>query len=72
VWAGDAGQAHRNRELELLDRVVNNLVNAALSLHANTSMSSQPAANGTAEALHLLDNTIREVRDHVFSAHSTG
>jgi anti-anti-sigma factor len=61
-----AGQALRAREL--LDRVVNGLLQIGLSLQAAVELPHEAAVQQIADALHRLDDTIGEIRDHVFSS----
>jgi PAS domain S-box-containing protein len=59
-----AGEAERSGEL--LDRVVNSLFHVGLSLHAAAAQPADMARERISEALRRLDDTIHEVRDHVF------
>jgi PAS domain S-box-containing protein len=59
-----AWEAERGREL--LDRVVHSLFHVGLSLHAATAQPADVARERISEALRRLDDTIHEVRDHVF------
>lgn len=69
AWADAADRAHRSQELELLGRIVNGLFQVGLSLRRAVSPPGQLAEERTSEALRHLDDVIRDVRDHVFSAH---
>jgi PAS domain S-box-containing protein len=60
-------QEHRGQEL--LDRVVHNLFHVGLSLQAATSLPSDQVRRRITEALRHLNDTIRDIRDHVFPAH---
>jgi len=51
---------------ELLDRVVGSLFHAGLSLQAAASLSADVARERITEALQHLDDTIHEIRDHIF------
>lgn len=58
--AGTAGEAHQCRELELLGRIVNNLLFAALNLRGGgIGMGDQVPVDRVAEALQWIDDTIR-------------
>jgi hypothetical protein len=59
-----AEQAHHAEEL--LDRVVGSLFHVGLSLHAAAGQPAELARERISEALQRLDDTIREIRDHVF------
>jgi anti-anti-sigma factor len=60
------GQARRAREL--LDRVASGLLHVGLSLQAAIELSHDAAVQRIADALHRLDDTIREIRDHMFAS----
>jgi anti-anti-sigma factor len=60
-------QEHRGREL--LDRVVQNLFHVGLSLQAATSLPTDQARRHITQALQRLDDTIHEIRDHLFPTH---
>ena len=64
--AAAADQARRGREL--LDRVVNGLLHVGLSLQAAIELPHDAAVQKIADALHRLDDTIREIHDHVFAS----
>jgi anti-anti-sigma factor len=64
--AAAAGQARRAREL--LDRVASGLFHVGLSLQAAIELPHDAAVERIADALHRLDDTIREIRDHVFAS----
>ncbi len=64
--AAVAEQAHRGQEL--LDRIVNSLFHVGVSLQAATDLPSDVARERIADAIRRLDDTIREIRDHVFAA----
>jgi PAS domain S-box-containing protein len=57
-------EAERNREL--LDRVVASLFHAGLSLQAATAEPGAVARERITDALQRLDDTIHEIRTHVF------
>jgi PAS domain S-box-containing protein len=59
-----AGEAERGREL--LDRVVRSLFHVGFSLHAAAAQPADMAREQISEALRRLDDTIHEIRDHVF------
>jgi hypothetical protein len=64
--AAAADDARRGREL--LSRVVDGLLRVGLSLQAATGQPHEVAVQQIAEALLSLDDTIREIHDHVFAA----
>jgi len=68
--AAVAEQAHRGQEL--LDRIVSSLFHVGVSLQAATDLPSDVARERIAEALRRLDDTVHEVRDHVFAARGHG
>jgi anti-anti-sigma regulatory factor len=61
-----AEQAHRN--LELCDTVVTSLFHVGLSLHVAMDLAADAARERIAAAVGNLDETIREVRNHAFTA----
>jgi anti-anti-sigma factor len=63
--AAAAGQARRAREL--LDRVASGLLHVGLSLQAAIELPHDAAVQQIADALHRLDDTIREIGDHIFA-----
>ena len=63
--AAMAEQARRGQEL--LDRVVNALFHVGLSLQAASDLPHEAALQQIADALERLDETIREIRGHVFA-----
>jgi anti-anti-sigma factor len=64
--ATTAGQGDRGREL--LDRVVGSLYHVGLSLQHAIELPHDDARERIAEALRRLDDTIREIRNHVFAS----
>jgi anti-anti-sigma factor len=52
---------------ELLDKVVSSLFDVGLSLEAATSLPHRMAQQGITKALQHLDDTIHEIRDHMFT-----
>jgi len=64
--AAAAGQARRAREL--LDRVASGLLHVGLSLQAAIELPHDAAVQQIADALHRLDETIREIGDHIFAS----
>jgi hypothetical protein len=52
---------------ELLDRVVTGLFHVGLSLKAAADLPHDAAMQQIADALDLLDQTVGEIRDHVFA-----
>ena len=64
--AAAADQAHRGREL--LDRVVNGLLHVGISLQAAIELPHDAAVQRIADALLRLDDTIREIHDHIFAS----
>ena len=65
AWEGE-----HNREL--LDRVVTGLFHAGLSLQAAASLPADAARERIDEVLQRLDDTIREIRDHVLRSRPPG
>ena len=63
--AGAADDARRSREL--LSQVVDGLFRVGLSLQAATELPHEAAVQQIADALRALDDTIREIHDHVFA-----
>ena len=61
-----AGQGDRGREL--LDRVVGSLYHIGLSLQHAIELPHDTARERIAEALRRLDDTIRDIQDHVLAA----
>ena len=57
---------HEERESNLLDRVVRGLFHVGLSLEAAVDQPADLARERIAEALRRLDDTIHEIRDHIF------
>ena len=68
--AAVAKQTHRGQEL--LDRVVHSLFNVGLSLQAAIDLPSDVARERITEALGRLDDTIYEIRDHLFAVRDRG
>ena len=68
--AAVAEQAQRAEEL--LDRVVGNLFEVGLSLQVAAELPIELARDRITAALGRLDDTIEEIRDHVFAARVTG
>ena len=64
--AAAADDARRGREL--LSRLVDDLFRAGLSLQTTADVPHEAALRQIAGALQVLDDTIREIRDHVFAA----
>jgi precorrin-4 methylase len=64
--AAAAGQTHRGREL--LDRVAASLFQAGHSLQTAIDLPREEARGRITEALDRLDDTIHQIRDHVFTA----
>jgi anti-anti-sigma regulatory factor len=58
-------QAHRGQEL--LDRIVHSLFHAGLSLQAVINVPHEVDRKRISEALQRLEDTIRQIRDRVFS-----
>ena len=63
--AAAADDARRGREL--LSQVVDGLFRVGLSLQAATEFPHEAAVQQIADALQTLDDTIREIHDHVFA-----
>jgi PAS domain S-box-containing protein len=51
---------------ELLDRIVASLFHAGLSLQSAANLPADVARERISDALHQLDDTIHEIRDHIF------
>ncbi len=68
--AAVAEQAHRGHDL--LDRIASSLFHVGVSLQAAIDLPSDVARERIADAIRHLDDTIREIRDHVFAARSQG
>jgi anti-anti-sigma factor len=66
VAAGEQEQ----KTTELLDRIVNSLLHVGLSLESAIDLPHDLARQRITDAVLRLDNTIHEIRDHVFAAHS--
>jgi PAS domain S-box-containing protein len=64
--AAAADDARRGREL--LSQVVDALFRVGLSLQIATGLPHEAAIQEIADALRTLDDTIREIRNHVFAA----
>ena len=64
--AAAADDARRGREL--LSRAVDALFRVGLSLQTAIDLPHEVAVQQIADALRTLDDTIREIRDHVFAA----
>ena len=63
-------QAHRGQEL--LDRVAGSLFQVGHSLQSAIDLPREVARERITEALDRLDDTIREIRDYVFTTHARG
>jgi PAS domain S-box-containing protein len=63
-----AAQARAHRSQDLLDRIVSHLFQVGLSLQAASSQPADVARQRIAEAVQRLDDTIHEIRDHMFAA----
>ena len=70
VRAAGAEQAHHSQEL--LGRAVGSLFHAGLSLQASAGLPAEVARERISEALQQLDDTIHEIRDHVFRSRGHG
>ena len=68
--AAAAREAERSREL--LDRVVANLFHAGLSLQAAADLPIDVAGERISEALRRLDNSVHQIRDHIFRSRPPG
>ena len=68
--AAAAQEAERSREL--LDRVVANLFHAGLSLQAAADLPIDVAGERISEALRRLDDSIHQIRDHIFRSRPPG
>jgi anti-anti-sigma factor len=63
-----AAAQHTQHAPELLDKVVSSLFHVGLSLQAATDLPHHLARQRITEALQHLDDTIQEIRTHVFTA----
>jgi hypothetical protein len=69
AWAAVAAdQAHRSQGL--LDRVVSSLFHVGVSLQAAIGLPHHTARQRITEALQHLDDTIHDIRDHMFTTSS--
>jgi len=68
--ASAAGRAHHCQDL--LDKIVRSLFDAGLSLDAAAGKPQQAASQQVAQALQLLDDAIRDIRNHVSDTHVQG
>ncbi len=68
--AAAAREAERSREL--LDRVVANLFHAGLSLQAAADLPIDVAGERISEALRRLDDSVHQIRDHIFRSRPPG
>ena len=68
--AAAAREAEHSRDL--LDRVVGSLFHAGLALEAAAGLPTDVARERISEALRRLDDTIHEIRDHVFRSRRPG
>jgi anti-anti-sigma factor len=62
-----AAAQHSRQSQELLDRVVNRLFHVGLSLQAAIELPHDVARQRIADGLTRLDDTIRDIRNHVFA-----
>jgi len=67
-----AAAEHTRRDQELLDQVVQSLFRVGLSLQAAADLPSELARERITDALHELDDTIRDIRDYAFVPPSPG
>ncbi len=65
---GAAAVRHSHRGRELLDRVVTDLYKVGQSLQGAIDLPHDHAKHRIAEAVRQLDDTVREIRAHVFGA----
>jgi anti-anti-sigma factor len=65
-----AGQAQHAEDL--LDRVVGSLLHVGLSIETAAGQPAELARERISEALQRLDDTVREIRDHVFRSRRPG
>ena len=70
VRAALAEQAHHAEDL--LDRVVGSLYRVGLSMHAAADQPAELARERISDAVQRLDDTIHEIRDHVFRSRRPG
>lgn len=66
VLLGGTAAREAERSRELLDRVVASLFHAGLSLQAAAVLPADVAGERISVALRHLDDTIHEIRDHIF------
>jgi PAS domain S-box-containing protein len=66
VLLGGTAAREAERSRELLDRVVASLFHAGLSLQAAAMLPADVARERISAALQHLDDTIHEIRDHIF------
>jgi PAS domain S-box-containing protein len=66
VLLGGTGAQEAEHSRELLDRVVASLFHAGLSLQAAAVLPADVARERISAALQHLDDTIHEIRDHIF------
>ena len=57
---------------DLLDRVVRSLFHVGLSMDTAAGQSAELARERIGDALQRLDDTIHEIRDHIFRSHRPG
>ena len=65
--AADAAADDARRGRELLSRLVDDLFRVGLSLQTAADVPHEAALRHIAGALQILDDTIRDIRDHVFA-----
>jgi PAS domain S-box-containing protein len=70
IKAAAAEQAQHSQEL--LEQVVNSLFHAGLSLQTAAGLPAEVAREHVSEALQRLDDSIHEIRDHVFRSRGHG
>jgi hypothetical protein len=57
---------------DLLDRVIGSLFHVGLSLDTAAGQPAELARERISQALQRLDDTVREIRDHVFRSRRPG
>jgi anti-anti-sigma factor len=72
VLLSAAAELEAEHSRELLDRVVGSLFHVGLCLEAAPSVPADVARERIGEALRRLDDTIHEIRDHVFRSRQPG
>jgi hypothetical protein len=64
-WAAKDGS-------DLLDRVVHSVLHVGLSVQAAAGLDAETAGERLTDALQRLDDTVHDIRDHIFGHHDPG